>query len=141
MSVIPAVPMMPEFLITVNELQIHRHILHHHNGLPLIQPTSLLSIASFRKNSKELIAASRKDFNRYFSSYRVRAEHLFGIMKEKLPSMKKLNIRITNAKSHELACTWIRVCCILLNILLPLYDKEDLQCTNFSQNREESNER
>lgn len=48
-------------------------------------------------------------------------------MKEKLPSLKKLSIRITDARSHEFACTWIRVCCVLHNLLLPIYDEEDLQ--------------
>ncbi|XP_037044303.1 uncharacterized protein LOC119080152 [Bradysia coprophila] len=87
-------------------------------------------ITPFRKNSKQLTAKSRRDFNRYFSTYRVRIEHVFGIMKEKFPSLKSLSIRITDARSHELACTWIRVCCILHNVLLPHYDDEDLEFIN-----------
>lgn len=55
-------------------------------------------------------------------------------MKEKLSSLKKLSIRITDARSHEFACTWIRVCCILHNILLPIYDEEDLQYPNSPPN-------
>lgn len=94
-------------------------------------------ITPFRKNSTELTAASRKDFNRYFSTYRVRVEHMFGIMKEKLSSLKKLGIRITDVRSHEFACTWIRVCCILHNILLPFYDEQDLQYTNSRSNTTE----
>ena len=75
-------------------------------------------ITPFRKNSKQLNASARKDFNRFFSSYRVRVEHTFGIMKEKLPSLKKLAIKIIDQRSHKFACDWIRVCCILHNILL-----------------------
>lgn len=96
-------------------------------------------ITPFRKNSNQLTAKCRKDFNRYFSTYRVRIEHVFGIMKEKFPSLKKLGIRIRDAKSHEFVCTWIRVCCILHNILLPHYDKEDLTCIN-NDSRSRSND-
>lgn len=56
-------------------------------------------------------------------------------MKEKFPSLKKLGIRIRDAKSHEFVCTWIRVCCILHNILLPHYDEEDLTCINNDSSR------
>lgn len=94
-------------------------------------------ITPFRKNSTQLTHAARKDFNRYFSSYRVRVEHVFGIMKEKFPSCKKLNIRIIDAKSHEFACTWIRACCILHNMLMPHYDEEDLTYDLSPRNRSE----
>lgn len=89
----------------------------------------------FRKNSNQLNASARKDFNRFFSSYRVRVEHTYGIMKEKLPSLKKLPIKINDRRSHQFACDWIRVCCILHNMLLPLYDEEDLQFSSHSEPR------
>ncbi|KAG4070931.1 hypothetical protein HA402_001368 [Bradysia odoriphaga] len=96
-------------------------------------------ITPFRKNSNQLTEKDRKDFNQYFSTYRVRIEHVFGLMKEKFPSLKKLSIRIRDAKSHEFVCTWIRVCCILHNVLLPHFDEEDLTCINngFRSNHEE----
>lgn len=101
-------------------------------------------ITPFRKNSKQLNATSRNSFNRYFSSFRVRVEHAFGIMKEKFPSCKELPIRIIDAKSHKFACTWIRVCCILHNMLLPLYNEEDLshsfESTNTSDDRYDSSD-
>lgn len=98
-------------------------------------------ITPFRKNSRQLNASARKDFNRFFSSYRVRVEHTFGIMKERLASLKKLSIKITDQRSHKFACDWIRVCCILHNILLPLYDEEDLQYSMHSEpSRSEGND-
>ena len=83
-------------------------------------------ITPFRQNSKVLTAKKRASFNRFLSSKRVRIEHSFGVMKEKFPSLKCLKIRIKDEASHKFACTWIRVCCILHNILLPHYDEEDL---------------
>lgn len=82
-------------------------------------------ITPFRENSKALTAGKRASFNRFFSSKRVRIEHCFGVMKEKLTSLKCLSIKIKDEESHKFACTWIRVCCILHNILLPHYDEQD----------------
>lgn len=83
-------------------------------------------ITPFRLNSTVLQSKQRASFNRFFSSKRVRIEHGFGVMKEKLPSLKCLSIKIKDPQSHKFACTWIRVCCILHNILLPHYDQQDL---------------
>lgn len=84
-------------------------------------------ITPFRQNSKEMTHPSRVAFNRFACSKRVRIEHGFGVMKEKFPSLKCLNIRISDEESHRLACTWIRVTCVLHNILLPHYDEEDFE--------------
>lgn len=84
-------------------------------------------ITPFRKNSDEMTPAERKSFNKYLSTYRVRIEHAFGVLKEKLPSLKLLGIKISDKESHEFACSWIRVCLILYNILLPHLDAEDLE--------------
>lgn len=65
---------------------------------------------------------------------------MFGIMKEKLPSLKLLSVKITDAKSHEFACTWVRVCCILYNILLPHLDPEDFEPMNCYQNHGDDEE-
>lgn len=100
---------------------------------------STTAITPSRKNSTQLDAASRS--NQYFSTNRVRVEHLFGILKENSSSCKKLPIRITDARSHEFACTWVRFCCILHNILLPVYDEEDFQNDHhFEPNRAEEQE-
>lgn len=56
----------------------------------------------------------------------MRIEHSFGVMTEKFPSLKCLPVKIKDDSSHKFACDWIRVCCILHNILLPYYDEEDL---------------
>lgn len=98
-------------------------------------------ITPFRKNSTDLTAKQRKAFNRYLSTYRVRIEHVFGILKEKLPSLKLLNIKISDAESHKFACTWIRVCCILYNILKPYFDGEDLAIArNWDQGQNDDQE-
>lgn len=93
-------------------------------------------ITPFRINSPALTRRERVAFNRYFSSYRVRIEHAFGILKEKLPSLKSLSIRIKDTRNHKFACTWIRVCCILHNILLPYYDEEDISLGRNYRNQE-----
>lgn len=82
-------------------------------------------VTPFRDNSQALSKAKRASFNRAISSKRVRIEHCFGVMKEKLPSLKCLPVKIKDEKSYKFACDWIRVCCILHNILLPHYDNED----------------
>lgn len=87
-------------------------------------------ITPFRQNSTALTPRKRTRFNRMLSSKRVRIEHCFGVMKEKLASLKCLSVKIKDEKSHKFACTWIRVCCILHNILLPHYDEEDFACTH-----------
>lgn len=97
-------------------------------------------ITPFRKNSTELTPHQRTAFNRYLSSYRVRIEHVFGILKEKLSSCKSLSIRISDKKSHKFACTWIRVCCILYNILLPHFDHEDLAPRSYNESQDANHE-
>ncbi|KAJ6645256.1 Protein ANTAGONIST OF LIKE HETEROCHROMATIN PROTEIN 1 [Pseudolycoriella hygida] len=82
-----------------------------------------------RNNSSTMSSEQKKNFNKYFSSYRVRIEHCFGILKELLPSLKGLRLRIYNKKSHEFACKWIRVCCIIYNILLPFIEMSDFDYT------------
>lgn len=82
-------------------------------------------ITPFRSNSTALTPDKRAKFNKYFSSFRVRIEHLYGVLKERLPSLYSLNIRIYDETSHKFACDWILVCCILHNILLPHMDEED----------------
>lgn len=81
-----------------------------------------------RNNSSPLSAENKKNFNQFFSSYRVRIEHCFGILKETFPSLKCLRIRIYDDKSHKFACTWVRVCCILYNIILPYVDISEFPC-------------
>lgn len=82
-------------------------------------------ITPFRKNSTALTPAIRTKFNKYFSSFRVRIEHLFGILKERFASLYSLAIKVHDKASHKYACDWIHVCCILHNILIPHLDEED----------------
>ncbi len=83
-------------------------------------------ITPFRKNSTFRSAQERQKFNKYFSSFRVRIENCFGIVKEKFSSLKELRIRIKDVQSHQYACEWITTCFILHNIILPYSDPEDL---------------
>lgn len=75
-------------------------------------------LTPFRTNSSEGNAKERADFNKTFSSYRIRIEHCFGLMKERFNSLKELKIQIKDATSVKHACDWILVCAILHNILL-----------------------
>ena len=52
-------------------------------------------------------------------------------------SLKELRIKICNKTSHEFACQWILVCCILHNIILPYLSPEDLQFPNVLLDQEE----
>lgn len=82
-------------------------------------------VTPFRTNATVRTAKERKSFNRYFSSYRVRIEHTFGLLKNKFASLKEIRIRIKDKESHRAVCTWIRACCLLHNILLPFIDPVD----------------
>lgn len=83
-------------------------------------------ITPFRSNSSSLTPVQRAKFNKYFSSKRVRIEHVFGILKQIFCSLMCLGTHVSNS-SYEFVCIWIRVCCILYNILRPQLDEEDVQ--------------
>lgn len=83
-----------------------------------------------------LCTQKKKIFNQYFSSYRVRIEHCFGILEEKFQSLKSLPVQIYDEKSHKFACTWIRVCCIVYNMILPYIDVSEFPCP-ISQEQDE----
>lgn len=70
----------------------------------------------------------------------MRIEQSFGVMKERFPSLKCLPVKIKDESSNKLAVNWIRVCCILHNILIPHYDEEDVsgvEKTNMNRVEEE----
>jgi hypothetical protein len=81
-------------------------------------------LTPFRNNSTEGLREKR-EFNKYFASYRVKIECVFGIMKETFGSLKGLRIRIRNNEGHKQACNWIRACCVLYNIVLPAIDESE----------------
>lgn len=83
-------------------------------------------ITPFRSNSSTLSSAQRAKFNKFFSSKRVRIEHIFGILKQIFCSLMCLGIHVSRV-SYEFVCVWIRVCCILYNILRPQLDEDELQ--------------
>lgn len=99
-------------------------------------PLSTTLITPFRSNSNTLTPQQRAKFNQYFSSKRVRIEHIFGIMKNIFTSLQLLRLYLT-ADTHQFACTWIRVCCILYNILRPHLDEDDLNTGNQPNHEEE----
>ena len=83
-------------------------------------------LTPYRKNSTFRTYKQRQTFNKYFSSYRVRIENCFGILKEKFSSLKELRIRIHDTISHQYACSWILTCCVLHNIILPTLEQDDM---------------
>ena len=83
-------------------------------------------ITPFRRNSSFSSTGKRQRFNKYFSGFRVRIEHCFGVLKERFPSLKELRVRIKDAKSHKFVCQWILVCGILHNIFIPYDDEDDI---------------
>lgn len=82
-------------------------------------------VAPFKRNSTTANASDRAAFNTYFSSYRVKIECVYGILKETFASLKSLRVRVNGAEGHELACKWITACCILFNILRESFDDHD----------------
>jgi len=83
-------------------------------------------ITPFRSNNTSLTSVQKAKFNKFFSSKRVRIEHVFGILKQIFCSLYCLSTHVSNT-SYEFVCIWIRVCCILYNILRPQLDDEDIQ--------------
>lgn len=94
----------------------------------------------YRRNSNALTPERRTAYNKYFSSYRVRIEHCFGVLKEIFASLYNLPLRIINAESNEYACSWVRVCCILYNILRPHLTEEGLNLNINARNNDEDND-
>lgn len=81
-------------------------------------------ITPFRKNARQSTSECRKAFNKYFSSFRVRIEHCFGILKERFGSLKEMRIKLHSQDAHKYFCDWILVCCILNNMVM---SNEDLR--------------
>ncbi len=82
-------------------------------------------VTPFRRNSTYNSSSRRRKFNKYFSRFRVRIEHCFGILKERFSSLKELRVRVKDISSHKFVCSWIMACCILHNILIPHLEAED----------------
>lgn len=74
-------------------------------------------ITPYRRNSREVSRDRLVRFNKYFSRYRVRIEHVFGKLKEIFSSLKELRFRLHNKKNYIFMCDWILVCCILHNVV------------------------
>lgn len=89
-------------------------------------PLTTRIITPFRSNSSTLTAVQRAKFNEFFSSKRVRIENIFGILKQIFPSLESLPMQVSS-KTHRFACTWIRVCFILYNIIRPHFDEDGFQ--------------
>jgi hypothetical protein len=75
-------------------------------------------VTPFRNNAAVGNQRQRREFNKYFSGFRVNIECCFGILKETFASLKGLRIRVGHEGGHQLACEWITACCILYNIIL-----------------------
>lgn len=81
-------------------------------------------ITPFRRNATDGNYSQRKQFNKYFSGYRVNIECCFGKLKEVFSSLKGLRIRVDRNSGHKEACEWITACCVLYNIILPSLNLE-----------------
>jgi len=98
-------------------------------------------ITPFRNNATTGTSQERRRFNKYFSSFRVKIECCFGILKETFASLKGLRIRVDRHSGHKLACTWVTACVILYNILKDSledieYEDEDDDSPNDDMNEE-----
>ncbi|ODM92119.1 putative nuclease HARBI1 [Orchesella cincta] len=85
-------------------------------------------VTPFKSNASLGTARQRKQFNRYFSGYRVNIECCFGKLKEVFQSLKGLRVRVDSSNGHKLACEWVRACCVLYNIIVPSLDYEMSEC-------------
>lgn len=66
-------------------------------------------------------------FNTHLSSYRIRIEHLFGILTERFQSLKELRVLIKDVDSLKYALQWIYCSCVLHNIIIELgFEELDL---------------
>lgn len=74
-------------------------------------------ITPFKNNASTGTTAERRRFNKYLSGFRGKIECCFGIIKETFGSLKEWRIRVDRSNGHTLACSWIRGCIILYNIL------------------------
>ncbi|XP_055714949.1 putative nuclease HARBI1 [Phlebotomus papatasi] len=75
-------------------------------------------ITPYRQNSRAMTAQERRQFNRIFSSYRVRVEQVFGDAKETFQSLKELRFRLGTEENYAYCCNWVMVCFIVYNMLL-----------------------
>ncbi|ODN05798.1 putative nuclease HARBI1 [Orchesella cincta] len=76
-------------------------------------------VTPFKSNTAGVDDQRRKQFNRYFSGFRVNIECCFGSLKEIFQSLKGLRVRVDKKNGHRLACNWITACCVLYNMILP----------------------
>ncbi|CAG7823434.1 unnamed protein product, partial [Allacma fusca] len=99
-------------------------------GYPLLPKI----MVPFKSNSRdgEIFGLSENDltrFNKFFSSRRVKVEHVNGLVKEMFPCLKRLNVPIRNDYQHTRACHIIECCCILYNLIHDLRTAETLDET------------
>ncbi|GAB0095856.1 protein ANTAGONIST OF LIKE HETEROCHROMATIN PROTEIN 1 [Sergentomyia squamirostris] len=96
-------------------------------------------ITPFRQNSTVMDQRSRAQFNRHFSSFRVRVEQVFGMAKEKFPSLKELRFRLGSEENHMYSCNWVMVYFILYNMLLQFNMEKGIRI-NFDEFTSEEND-
>ncbi|GAV03389.1 hypothetical protein RvY_13818 [Ramazzottius varieornatus] len=103
-----------------------------------LSATSMLVGRVERTTTKKPAAdiAENREFNAIHAGARVAAEHTIGILKGRFKSLKRLRVHIKGKKDLAWAVYWIRVCCILHNLL----DKDpyDEEWTEEEANAEEN---
>jgi len=102
-------------------------------------PNTHFIVTPFKINASDGTAQQRRQFNRYFSSYRVQIECCFGRLKGLFQSLKSLRIRVDRDTGHKLACDWIRACCVLYNMVLSSFESQDVEFEENETGSEEQN--
>jgi hypothetical protein len=116
----------------LHEFLHHNEIIGADKGYPLLRHV----LTPFRENSPDaeefgIPQQALREFNRHYSGLRVVVEHVNGLLKEELESLKLLPIPINSEQGHRDAVEWIEGCCVLYNMLRSsrLEDEERRQQT------------
>lgn len=98
-------------------------------------------ITPFKENSGMIAETIRNKFNRRLSKFRIRIEHLFGVLTERFESLKELRIDVKDVDTTKYVCQWILVCCVLHNIILDLgLEPVDIPTSNTKNNNRRADE-
>lgn len=90
-----------------------------------------------RKPPRKTMTKSNEKFGTYIAMMRIKIEHSFGILKERLQSLKKIPTKIRNRKDMLKACRWIQVCVLINNFLLEQTDDAVTRRMKFEWDKKE----
>lgn len=81
-------------------------------------PPTPYVVPAFKRPRGHQLSASESHFNCLLSAIRVRVEQCIGILKGRFQSLKGLRILIRRNKDIRRCVHWVKVCCILHNLLI-----------------------